>query len=289
MELTSIPLGHSVWKRRRSGEPDVNVLNRFFETNPTNQVDQVALLLRPGLTRRISVGSGPIRGMYTQAGSFDGDLFVVSGDELYRIHRAPGVPDVATLCTGSVAGDDVVEITSPSADRLFVADGITLQTMDDTNILSAVAVPDGLPVRSVGSIASYCIVVINGSDRFYWIEPGEITIDPLNFATAERGPDPIQNVKVIGDQIWFFGKATTEVWYLTGDALAPFARTPGRVFDKGVWQGTAVAMENLDVTILVGQDGVVYSVGSQPTRISTNGLEELIRTAMKAEEQQDGY
>ena len=65
-----------------------------------------------------------------------------------------------------------------------------------------VDMPDDVGVISVGYIASYVVVVpaqgqgING--RFYWINPGETTVDALDFATAERAPDPISSVVVLG-------------------------------------------------------------------------------------------
>src|SRR3546814_17317822 len=43
------------------------------------------LLARPGLKRLTTVGSGPIRGLKSEPGSFDGDLFVASYDSLYRM------------------------------------------------------------------------------------------------------------------------------------------------------------------------------------------------------------
>ena len=61
------------------------MLNRYFETDPTNQTDQVALLARMALRRLLPVGEGPIRGYYSQPGAFESASFTVSGDELYRI------------------------------------------------------------------------------------------------------------------------------------------------------------------------------------------------------------
>lgn len=295
-EYTSIPVAKGDYKRLATGEPNIVTFNRFYESNPTNLETQVAMLLRPGLARRTVVGDGPIRVLYNQTGSFDDDLMVVSADRLYRVHRAVGMADSVTICTeylatGSevIGGNGAPEMTSPANDVLFLADGLSLKYMQDDNVLHPVATPDAVGMISVDTIAGYTICVVTNSDRFYWINPGEFTIDNLNFATAERAPDHIQNVRVIGDQIWFFGKGTTEVWFVTGDALAPFQRTQGRLFDKGVWQGTAVAMPNQDVTILVGMDGIVYEVSGGPRIISNHGLEERIRTAMIAQEQEDGY
>lgn len=149
-----------------------------------------------------------------------------------------------------------------------------------------VIVPDDVGVVSVGYIAGFVIVVtaqgfgVNG--RFYWINPGEVTIDPLNFATAERSPDPVISVRVVGDQFWLLGTNSTEVWYPTGDStgITPFARVQGRLFDNGIWGGTDVAIR--DTVLLVDNDGVVYSItGAGPRRISNSSIEERMREAIR--------
>src|SRR5690606_2142383 len=107
-----------------------------------------------------------------------------------------------------------------------------------------VATPDDVGIVSLGYIASYVVAApaqgqgING--RFFWIDPGETVIDDLDFATAERAPDPISEVVVFGDQFWLPGADTTEVWYFSGNEESPVLRMQGVVFDRGAWEGTAV-------------------------------------------------
>jgi hypothetical protein len=150
---------------------------------------------------------------------------------------------------------------------------------------STVTMPDSVGAVWVDTIASFVIVVVaqgfgmNG--RFYWIRPAEITVDPLAFATAERAPDPIYSVMTLGDQFWLFGSSTTEVWYPTGDGDAPFQRIQGRLFDRGIWGGTAVKIG--DEMIVTDRDGVVYRIGQGIERVSNNSIEQRIREAMALE------
>lgn len=158
----------------------------------------------------------------------------------------------------------------------------------DTSRAFAVPLPadDGDPflreisVKAVVSIASYVVVIIdseyNGtSGRFYWINPGETWIDPLSFATTESNPDSIVSVRVLGDQLWFLGKDSVEVWSVSGNADLPFIKQGGMTLNYG-------ALENTD--IVIGQEvifaersGIVYSMGAGVKRISTNAVEEQIR------------
>ena len=149
---------------------------------------------------------------------------------------------------------------------------------------SAVDVPDNLRPVAVAFIGGYILVVVakaqgfNG--RFFWIEPGETFIRPLNYATAERAPDPLHSVRVVGDQIWLFGTNTTEVWYMTGNADFPFIRTQGQMFDRGIVEGTDVQIK--DVVYLTDTNGEVYALaGGQPRPIGNPSIAERNRSALK--------
>lgn len=153
-----------------------------------------------------------------------------------------------------------------------------------TDQLRQVPTPDDVGIVSVGYIAGYVICVVAQGEglngRFYWIDPGTREIDPLDFATAERSPDPAWSVRTVGDQFWLLGASTVEPWYLTGQGAAPFARQQARVFDRGVWQGTDVQVKD-EVVIVDNTDGRVYALGGQgPRPISDSSIEERIRKAM---------
>lgn len=173
--------------------------------------------------------------------------------------------------------------TSVVVGTYLVWDGATLAQGGEEGIFQ-VPVPDNVGPIAVDYINGYIIVVIaQGFDvngRFYWIRPGAVIIEALDFATAERSPDPVHSVRVYGDQIWFLGSSTTEIWYPTGDADNPFQRSQGRLFDRGVWEGSDLELK--DSVILVDVlDGTVYKIsGAGPKRISTHSIEERIRKAM---------
>lgn len=157
------------------------------------------------------------------------------------------------------------------------------------NVILQVQMPDDVGVIDVAVVNSYVIVIPvqdNGyQGRFYWIEPGEISVDPLNFATAERSPDGVYGVEVFGDQFWLPGESTTEVWYVTTDPTNPMQRLQGIVLDRGSWQNTAQALH--EAMLLVDADGGVFMVeGGSPQRVSTPDIEEEIREAISL---QQGY
>lgn len=161
----------------------------------------------------------------------------------------------------------------------------TLSGGGDT-VLTTIPMPDNVGAVWVDTIASFVIVVIaaaeNMNGRFYWVEPGETSVDPLNFATAERSPDPLYSVITLGDQFFLFGASTTEIWYPTGDGDAPFARIQGKLFDQGIWEGCATRLD--DELVLCDRNGVVWVIGTQGiSRVSNNSIEQRIREAMASD------
>lgn len=198
----------------------------------------------------------------------DATAFNATSDQLYARARLPGA-----------AGDGIV--TTETGANLAWGAG-TFQSGGSPS-LTQVPMPGDVGAISVGYIGSFVIVVpaqgqgING--RFYWIEPGQTTVDALNFATAERSPDPIYEVVVFSDKFWLPGQSTTEVWYLTGDELVPMIRFQGVLFDRGTWEGTALQVK--DSMIIVDSDGDVFQIAGGIQKISTPQIAERIRRAIQ--------
>lgn len=171
-------------------------------------------------------------------------------------------------------GNLIETAVEPGGSGFITWGGATL-TGGGSHALSGVAVPDGLPPISVATLKSFVLVALGRTDRFYWIQPGALVIDPLDFATAESQPDRILDVTVVGDTAWLVGESTTEVWYATGDATFPFRPVSGRVYDQGAIEGTVVNIKG--TVFLVGNDDVVYAVSGGVRRVSNHGIEEMIR------------
>jgi hypothetical protein len=275
--LTTVPLGRGAYSRAYGQGPEVKLQNRFFETNPANLVEGAALLARPGTSLLRAFGSGPIRATFSKEGLFSGDLFVVSLNTLYRWNGT-----TETAVTGTVASTSepsLAGMSGPSYEYLFVADGAALNVYTGAAALVSVATPDSVGIVSVAAVSGYVLCVVANSQRVYFILPGEITIDPLNFFSAESAPDDLISALTVGDQVGLFGQDSTEWWYASGDADVPFRKVEGRVFERGVVSGTPVVVK--DEVILVGSDGIVYSVGAGVRRISDHGIENRIRTALE--------
>jgi len=145
-----------------------------------------------------------------------------------------------------------------------------------THSLIGVYVPTGEPINGLCTLDHYVMASVGKSNKMFFILPGEITIDTLNFFAKESNPDPIQDLVTIGDNFLAAGSGSVETWYATGDLNAPFAPIQGRTISRGIVDGTLVNVH--DAAFFVGSDGVVYAFGGSGfERVSDNGIEERIR------------
>ena len=185
---------------------------------------------------------------------------------------------VRALADGD-AGNTVA--TTETGANVSWTQGATL-TGGGTAGIIVVPIPDDVGVLDVAVINSFVIVVpaqgegFNG--RFYWINPGETSIDPLDFATAERSADPVYQVVVFSDQFWLPGQNTTEVYYMSGNPDAPVTRFQGVVFDRGVNPGCAIQV--FDSMVIVDSFGGVYQIKGGEKKISTPDIDERLRRAI---------
>jgi hypothetical protein len=163
----------------------------------------------------------------------------------------------------------------------------TLQYYSTGALTAVTGMGGGELPKALASVSGYVLVGVDGTDKFYFIQPGAVIIDPLDFASAESSPDVILDMLAVGDNVLIMGNSSSESWYATGDSLAPFAPTQGRVYQRGVIEGTAACVG--DDVCLVADDGKVYLLGTQGGQygahpISTGGIEERIRIQLRIEQ-----
>lgn len=269
--MPEVPLGLSARKRNTTYGPQVRVVNYLAEQSSTNPFNGIDHIQRPGLVLFATLNDGPVRGLYRQAGTFDGDFLAVSDEQWFRVDET----GTETLL-GSVPGALRTTTAATGTRAITVSDGIAYSTNGTT--VTPVVMPDGRLVSSVAQLNGYFILTELNTARFYWIEPGQTNPDGLSFATTESSPGANRIVVRVGDELWFLKDEGTEVWYPSGDADLPFTRTPGRNYDKGIRNAdTAARCDNS--LVWVGNDGLVYRGDNAPVRISDHGVEEQIRKA----------
>jgi len=260
-----LPFGLSAYSRVDGRLASVRLVNLYVEQSPTSPGGVVAIP-RPGLVEHVDQA---VRGLYREDGVFDGDLFTVSDEELFRD---------GTL-VDDLPGEDRPE-WAYTVDGLFVLSGGIVYQYDGAT-LATDTFPDSANVASITQINSILVAVREDTGTIYFRLPGDTVWNALDFFSAERKPDPALAVRTLGDFLYVFGSGTVELFSTTGDSAVPFVRIDGASINRGLKSRDAISQ--LDNTLFfVGEDNVVYRMENIPTRISDHGIEEQIRRSTTA-------
>lgn len=211
-ESESVPLSFTSWERYFTDLPASVLCNRYFEQNPL-QAEQAALLARPGTAELGVWGEGNIRGFFSAPGLFDGALFLVSGEILYRVET-----DLSSISiTGVIFGTGAVSMTGVKGagyERLFIADGSHLQVYQGG--LNATGVLTGSAQPSEGDTINI------GGTYYQWTDPdtsGEVS----NGAGNSSNPWKVNRGASLADALENMVKAIT----FTGTAGVTYSANLG--------------------------------------------------------------
>lgn len=286
------PILGSAYVARSVNAADNRMINLFPELVPEGGKEPAFLQRAPGLRLLTTVGTGPIRGV----NSFGGNLYVVSGEQLFKINSSY----VATVI-GNVSGTSAPVSMANNGNQLFVAcNGPSYVYNSTTLAFGQITDPDFPGALTVSYLDGYFVFIEPNSQKVWvtgLLDP--LSIDPLDFASAEGDPDGLVSSIVDHSEVWLFGSNSIEVWYNSGNADFPLQRIQGAFNEIGCAATFSVA--KLDNGLFwLGQDargkGMVYRAnGYTGTRISTHAVEWQIQqygdlsTAVAYTYQQDGH
>lgn len=285
------PVLGSSYVARSVNAADNRMVNLFPEIVPEGGKEPAFLNRAPGLRLLAAVGSGPIRGLW----QFNGYGYVVSGTELYKINSSW----VATLL-GSVSGTGPVSMSDNGAQLFVACNGPSYIYNSNTNVLASIADPDFPGAVTVSYLDGYFVFNEPNSQRV-WVTSllDGLSVDPLDFASAEGSPDGLVSLIVDHREAWLFGTNSVEVWYDAGAADFPLQRIQGAFNEIGC--AAAYSVAKLDNGLFwLGSDargrGIVYRAnGYTGQRISTHAVEWQIQQygdlsdAIGYTYQQDGH
>lgn len=280
-----VPLGTESYARLASAQPETRLVNLYMEEDKLgSSPDNVMRLQRPGLSR-ITTLPGRVRALCQSDNSITSVPLFIAGDKLG--FENGGQTTIATLADDGASARIAAtfeRVGALSAGEFNVWDGTTtklVQMRDKEDASdSGVTLTDLPPIIDVDVLNGYFILA-TATGTFYWLVPGETTVNPLNYATAEALPDGCIALRRLRDDLFFFGADSIEVWQASGDADATFTRVPGRLVDRGCMSRDSVAVFDNSL-VWVGNDGIVYRMADTPQRISTFGIEERIKNRTDA-------
>jgi hypothetical protein len=285
------PILGSSYVIRSVNAADNRMVNLYPEVIPEGGKEPAYLQRCPGLAYRAVIGTGPIRAVYS-LGSF---LYVVSGEEFYKVDAAYNATKI-----GDVTGTGPVSMAD-NGTQIFLAcnpDGFIYNT--ETLAFAKITDPDFPGAVTVGYLDGYFVFNEPNSQRV-WVTSllDGLSIDPLDFASAEGSPDGLVSLIIDHREAWLFGTNSVEVWYNSGDSDFPLTRIQGAYNEIGCIAPYSVAKMDNSVFWL-GADargqGIVYRAnGYQGVRVSTHAVEFAIQQygnladAVGYTYQQDGH
>ena len=263
------PILGSSYVVRSVNAADNRMVNLYPEVIPEGGKEPAYLQRCPGLRQLITVGSGPIRGLWAHST----DVYVASGSELYKLDN-----DLNATKLGDIANTGPVSMAD-NGQQLFVACNPESYIYNfNTGVFQQITDPDFPGAVTVGYLDGYFVFNEPNSQRV-WITAllDGLSIDPLDFASAEGSPDGLVAVMIDHREAWLFGTNSVEVWYNSGDPDFPLTRIQGAYNEIGCIAPYSVA--KLDNSIFwLGADargqGIVYRAqGYQGVRVSTHAIE----------------
>lgn len=268
-------LGQS-YVARSINAADNRMVNLFPEQTPENGLEIGYLNRAPGLTKLVTIGLGPIRGLWAHQTN-GSDAYCVSGTEFYKIY-----PDYTYVKLGDVAGTGPVTFADNGTQMFIAANPKGYIYNEVTNVFAEITDPDFTGAGTVTYLDGYFVYNEPDSQKI-WITQllDGTSVDPLDFASAEGSPDGVVAVNAIHRELWVFGTDTTEVWYDSGATDFPLTPIQGAFNETGCIAPYSVA--KLDNSLFwLGNDprgfGVVYrSNGYASQRVSTHAIEYAIQ------------
>ena len=267
------PILGTCYVARSVNAADNRMVNLFPEQTPEAGKTAGFLNRCPGLKLLAQIGTGPIRGMW-QFGSY---AYVVSGLQLFKVNTL-----LQATLLGAVSGTGPVSM-SDNGTQLFVAcNGPSYIYNSTTLVFAQITDPDFPGAMTVSYLDGYFIFNEPNSQKI-WVTSllDGLSVDPLDFASAEGSPDGLLAVIVDHREAWLFGTNSVEVWYDAGTPDFPLMRIQGAFNEIGLAAVNSVA--KLDNSLFwLGSDsrgkGIVYRAnGYTGVRLSTHAVEYAIQ------------
>lgn len=263
------PILGSAYVARSVNAADSRMVNLFPEIVPEGGKEPAFLQRAPGLTLLATFTTGPVRGLW-QYGDYG---YAVSGNFFYRIDNNWNV-----VVKGTVAGAGPVSMADNGTQLFIAANPQGYIYNAQTDVFQEITDPDFPGAGTVGYIDGYFVFNEPNSQKI-WVTSllDGLSVDPLEFASAEGSPDEVVAIFVDHREVWVFGTNSTEVWYDAGLLDFPLTRIQGAFNELGC--GAPYSIAKMDNQIYwLGKDargqGIVYrAAGYIGQRVSTHAIE----------------
>ena len=251
-------------------------INLYPEANPPDAPAPTTFYHTPGSVVWTTItGSYGMRCLFKAS---NGVLYGVRGNKIHKYSSSVWT-ELATLSTNT----GVVSAADNGVYAVFT-DGSTtapaIKLSDDS--VTAMSGAGWYGSDFVKYLDGYLIFNRPGTQIFYITGSLDLSLDVLDFASAEAFPDLLVAMEVDHRELWLFGDETTEVFGNSGNADFPFERINGSIIQMGCAAKHSVAKFDNSIVWLGKNEnggGIVWRAqGYTPVRLSTHAIENEFRT-----------
>ena len=209
--------------------------------------NKAILLPWPGTTAYGTSPNATDRGLHV----FKDVLYQVSGTQLYSIDENGTYSSIGTISGLSrcIFSDNGFQMVISADNSTYAYDGATL-TKGGAEFVST----------NASTMLNNQFIYDSTDDQFFVSDAGDaLTINGLNFASAESAGDVLIRPYAYNQWVYMMGAATIEPWWNAGAGNPPFDRISGAISQKGLASRYAVAQTDQFLYFL-GDDGNVYQM-----------------------------
>lgn len=263
---------YAINNKKYDSQRTVNFYLEVDETGKGKDSSVAQLVRTPGST---TLSTNAAKGLNIYSAS-NGKLYIVREDGLYSFNNI----SQSETKLYSIALNEYAQCADNGIQLCVVSNGIGFFY----NMVTAeITIIDAIKPSSVTYYDGYIIFSEKGTNKFWWTDLYSTNINRLNFASAEANPDEIVGVFAHNEDLWIFGKNTTEIWYNAGSGNVVFARRQGILIETGCYHIST--LQKLDMNRFAwvasnnrGQLSVVSNGGQYgATRISTFFIEQKMQ------------
>lgn len=277
MDFKDVLLASQTYQSRSIGANGQRLVNMYYEPNPEGSEFPFTLYSRPCLQEWLDLGTDkPVQGITV----FNGYLYAVSNDRLYRIDTDKNVTDSALIVTGG----NLCQFDATSIELGILTDIAGFYTVSTINAVSnrtLLLTANGVLPRSLTAFDEYFLV--SDGQSFYGSNPLNSGVwDPLFYFTANEKGDDLVQIMGFNNSLWAFGTDTYQVFYNTGGDNNSVEEQTFQNIDgssnttRGCASKFSIVKEDNRLFFL-GNDGVFYTMqGYSPQKISTPAIDYAI-------------
>lgn len=298
MAKIKLPLGKSWVQGRSYAANNMDILNWYPEIPTGGNRSDTVLLPTPGSIKIKDLGVAGaeprIFGAYVDYSKTPDSIFVVAGN----FSSSPVLYELiftdAETCTVNNRGT-LTDFTGEN-EVMMESDGTYIMVFEtvtgtaytwnkSTSTLAKITDLDyppnqtpAIPCDTLAYLDGYWIVSERQGGKFFISNLSDPTAwTATDFATAEQSSDPILRAFSIRNELWLFGKNTTEVWQNVGNPDFPFEPVPNAVFDVGV--SAPLSVKNIGGALMFismdksGHSKILQANGFQLEPVSTQEIE----------------